>query len=249
MDARAVALRMDGPAEITNLPASSPEDHGVDATWTIRLGADGSAQLEGEERGTGDDAFWMRTNLTEQAARAQWVEDRLVGTWFPTVEVDKKVDFRGDLQRGAASVRWRARSDGLARHEGPELVVPLSPAQTTASQLAPLVKRTLPVWLPPYLAPRKEARTLHVVAPKGYRFAALPSGGDENGGPFGRAHLEVARDPADPRAIVVKRTIVFDQSIIGVDEYPRWRSWVQRVDALMHKAVRLVPAGAEGGAR
>jgi hypothetical protein len=128
-------------------------------------------------------------------------------------------------------------------------VVPLSPAQTTASQLAPLVKRTLPVWLPPYLAPRKEARTLRVVAPKGYRFEVLPGGGDENGGSFGRAHLDVVRDRADPHAIVVKRTVVFDQSVIGVDEYARWRSWVQRVDALMHKTVRLVPASAEGGAR
>ncbi len=212
MDARAVALRLDGPAEITNLPASSPDDHGVDATWTIRLAADGSAKLEGEERAAGDDAFWMRSNLTEPGARAQWVEDRLVGPWFATVEVDKKVDFRGDLARGQAVARWRARSDGLARHEGPELVVPLSPSQTTASQLAPLVKRTLPVWLPPYLAPRKESRTIRVVAPARYDFEALPSGGDVNGGPFGRAHLEVSHDPNDPRAVLVRRTIVFDQS-------------------------------------
>jgi hypothetical protein len=249
MDARAVALRMDGPAEIESLPPSSPDDHGVDATWTLRLGADGSAQLEGEERASGDDAFFMRSNLTEPGARAQWVEDRLVGTWFPTVEVDKKVDFRGDLPRGAASMHWRARSDGLARHEAAELVVALSPAQTLASQLAPLVKRTLPVWLPPNLAPRKEARTIRVVAPKGYAFEALPRGGDENGGTFGRAHLDVSRDPGDPRTVVVKRTVVFDQSIISVDEYPRWRAWVQRVDALMHKAVRLSPEPATGGAR
>ncbi len=249
MDARAVALRMDGPAEIENLPASSPDDHGVDATWTIRLAADGGAQLEGEERATGDDAFFMRTNLTEPGARAQWVEDRLVGTWFPTVEVDKKVDFRGDLPGGAASMRWRARSDGLARHEATELVVPLSPSQPLASQLAPLVKRTLPVWLPPNLAPRKEARTLRVVAPKGYVFETLPRGGDENGGTFGRAHLDVSRDPGDPRAVLVKRTVVFDQSVISVDEYPRWRAWVQRVDALMHKALRLSPGPAAGAAR
>jgi hypothetical protein len=247
MDARAVALRMDGPAEIVELPASTPDEHGVDATWTLHLAPDGSADLEGEERAAGDDAFWMRSYLTEPGARAQWVEDRLVGPWFPTVEVDKKVDFHGDLPRGAATVRWRARSDGLGRHEGTELVVPLSPSQTTASQLAPLVKRTLPVWLPPHIAPRKEARTIRVIAPKGWRFEPPPAGGDENGGPFGRAHLDVARDPRDPQTLVVRRTVVFDQSRISVEEYPKWRAWVQRVDALMHKAVRLEPA--PGGAR
>jgi hypothetical protein len=242
MDARAVALRMDGPAEIVALPSSTPDDHGVDATWTLGLKADGGADLSGEERALGDDAFWMRTYLTEPAPRAQWVEEHLVGPWFPTVEVDKKVDFQGDLARGGATARWRARSSGLARHEGQELVVPLSPSQTTASQLAPLVERTLPVWLPPYVAPRKEARTIRVVAPPGFAFEALPPGGDENGGAFGRAHLELARDPADPRAVIVKRTVVFDQSEISVEDYPKWRAWVQRVDALMHKSVRLSPA-------
>jgi hypothetical protein len=242
MDARAVALRMDGPADIVQLPSSSPDDHGVDATWTLRMAADGSADLEGDEHGTGDDAFFMRTYLTEPGARAQWIEDRLVGPWFSTVEVDKKVDFRGDLPRGQADVKWRARSAGLGRHEGTELVVPLSPSQPTASQIAPLVRRTLPVWLPPWLAPRKESRTIRVVAPKGWRFEALPQGGDENGGPFGRAHLDIAFDPHDPGTVVVHRTTVFDQSAISVDEYPRWRAWVQKVDALMHKAVRLEPA-------
>ena len=245
MDARAVALRMDGPADIVQLPSSSPDDHGVDATWTVSLAADGTANLEGDERATGDDAFWMRTYLTEPGARAQWVEDRLVGPWFPTVEVDKKVGFRGDLPRGGADVTWRARSDGLARREGNELVVPLSPAQPLASQLAPLVKRTQPVWLPPYMAPRKESRTIRVVAPAGWRFEALPQGGDENGGPFGRAHLDVSRDPHG-EAILVHRTTVFDQSSIPVDDYPKWRAWVQRVDALMHKAVRLEPTPAAG---
>jgi hypothetical protein len=249
MDARAVAMRMDGPPEIATLPGGSPEDHGVDSMWTVRLQADGSALLEGTDRGVGDDAFSMRTNLTEPGARAQWVEDHLVGPWFSTVELDKKIDFQGELSRGMASVTWRARSDGVARHDGTELFVPLSPSQTMASQLAPLVKRTLPVWLPPYLAPRKETRTIRVIAPKGWGFPTLPRGGDENGGAFGRAHLEVARDPAFPQAIVAKRTVVFDQSAIGVDEYPRWRAWVQRVDTLMHKGVRLTRVASGGIAR
>jgi hypothetical protein len=246
MDARAPALQMDGPAAMVSLPSSSPDDHGVDSTWTVKLSASGSAELEGDERAIGDEAFWMRSNLTEPDARAQWVEDHLVGPWFATVEVAKKVDFQGDLGRGVATVKWKAHSDGLARREGAELVVPLSPSQPMASQVAPLVRRTVPVWLPSSQAPRKESRTIRVVAAKGWRFEALPVGGDENGGPFGRAHLEVTRDPRDPQAVLVKRSMVFDQSVIPVDEYPRWRAWVQRADALMHKALRLE---ATGGAR
>ena len=176
MDARAAALRMTGAASIVELPSSSPDDHGVDATWTLSLAADGSGDLEGEDRATGDDAFWMRTYLTEPGSRAQWMEDHLVGTWFSTVQVDKKVDFDGALPHGAATVRWHARSTGLARKEGSELVLALSPSQTMASRLAPLVERTLPVWLPPHVAPRAETHTIRVVAPKGWSFEALPEG-------------------------------------------------------------------------
>jgi hypothetical protein len=245
MDARAVALRMDaGPAEIVQLPASSPDDHGADVNWTITLHPDGSGDLVGEEKHTGDGAFWLRTYLTEAGARAQYVEERLVGGWFPTVEVDKQIDFKGDLAHGQAWVKYRAKSEGLARHEQSDMVLPLSPSQTLASQIAPLVKRTLPVWLPPYMAPMHETRTIRIVAPKGFHWGALPPGGDENGGELGRAHLDVMPDKTDPRAILVRRTLVFDQSVVGVDKYPAWRAWVQRVDALMHRSVRLV-AGEE----
>jgi hypothetical protein len=247
MDARAVGLRMDGPAEIVTLPSGSPSDHGVDSTWTIALRPDGSADLDGEERASGDDAFWLRTYLTEPGARAPWVEEHLIRPWFPTVEIGKTVEFRGELPQGRAVVRWRAASSGLARHEGDEMVVPLSPSQTLASQLAPLVKRTQPVWLPPNVAPRKEARTIRVIAPKNWSFAGLPAGGDENGGAFGRAHVDVALDPHQPNVVMVHRTVIFDQSAISVDEYPRWRSWIQRVDALMHRSVRLVAAAGGAG--
>jgi hypothetical protein len=247
MDARAVALRMAGPPEIVELPSSSPEGHGVDANWTLALHDDGGADLDGVERAVGDDAFFMRTYLTEPGARASWVEEHLIATWFSTVEIDKNVDFKGDLPMGAAYVHWKAKSTALARHEGSELVVPLSPSQPLAAQLAPLVRRTLPVRLPPHVAPRKETHTIRIVAPRGWAFEPLPEGGNEDGGPFGHAHLDVSRDPGDPRVIIVHRTWVCDESAIGVDDYAKWRAWIQRVDALMHQSVRLLPAPA--GAR
>lgn len=117
--------------------------------------------------------------------------------------------------------------------------MPLSPSQTLASQLAPLVTRTLPVWLPPHVAPRKESRTILLSLPAGYQFEPLPSGGEVDGGPFGLARLDISLDPRDKRTAIAKRTVLFNQSAISVGEYPSWRAWIQRIDALMHETVRL----------
>ncbi len=62
MDARAVALQHRlGPAEIVQLPPSSPDDHGSDVTWTITLKPDGSGDLAGEERHVGRRRVLLRT--------------------------------------------------------------------------------------------------------------------------------------------------------------------------------------------
>ena len=243
MDARAVALRMAGPPTVVTLPASSPDDHGANVTWNVTLKADGSAEMNGEEMHMGDGAFWLRTNLREPDAREQYVEDNLVAPWFPSSEVDKKIDFKGDLPEGRAWVKYSAHSQGLARHESGELVVPVSPSQTLASQLAPLVRRTLPVVLPPYLAPMHQVRTLKVTAAPGFTWVEAPAGGTEDGGEFGKAELAIARDPHDARVMVITRKTSFDASTIPVEKYGAWRAWLQRVDALMHKTVRMTPAG------
>ncbi len=180
----------------------------------------------------GDGAFWLRTNLSQADSRLNYVEGTLLGLWFPTVVVDKAIDFKGDLPHGEAWVHYKAKSEGLARHEQGELVVPISQSMPLASQIAPLVTRTLPVQLPPYFAPSHETRTIRIVAPAGWAWAELPLGGDENGGDFGRAHLTIARDPRDVRAVVVTRSVSFDLDRIPVAKYGAWRAWLQRVDAL-----------------
>ncbi|MDB4943447.1 MAG: Transglutaminase-like enzyme putative cysteine protease [Labilithrix sp.] len=246
MDARAYGLRMDaGPAEVVQLPASSPDDHGSDVLWTLTVFPDGSGEVTGEEKHSGDAAFWLRSNLTQAEARGQYVEDNLVGPWFPSVELDKNIDFKGDLTGGQASVKYKAKSRGMARREGKDLVLSLSPANTYGSSLAPLTTRTLPVQLPPYLAPSHQNRTTRVIAPAGFAWGDLPPGGEANGGAFGRAKIEIGRDPKDARVLLIKRSVVFDQHQIPVDKYAAWRGFIQQVDALMHKEVRLVPAGGE----
>jgi hypothetical protein len=242
MDARTVALFVhDGPAKIVETPASSPSDHGIDAEWTIKLSPTGAGDLVASEKHMGDAAFELRTNLGQSDARAQWVEQYLASGWFPTVQVKPAIEFASDLPNGAAVLRYEARSEGLARREGDELAVPVSEGNTLTSQLAPLVKRTLPVVLPPGLAPGHQTRTISIVAPPGFAFADLPPGGEEQGGEFGSARLEFKRG-AGANTVVVKRTVVFDLSTIPLEKYPAWRGWLQRVDGLMHRMVRLVPA-------
>jgi hypothetical protein len=244
MDARAYGLKVDArPAEIFQLPKGSPDDHGSEATWTLSLHPDASADLVGEERHTGDSAFWLRTYASQPDARAQYVEDNLVSPYLPTVAVDKTIEFKGDLPHGQAWVKYKAHSDGAARFEQGQLVVPLTRGASLASQLAPLLERTLPVVLPPQLAPNHRSRTVRIVLPPGYRWADLPEGGDENGGGFGRAHLDIARDTKDPRAILVHYLVVFDESRIPVDRYPAFREWLQKVDRLMRKTGRAAPEG------
>ena len=243
MDARTVALFIDeGAAKIIDTPASSPDDHGVDATWTIKLSPSGAGDLVATERHTGDAAFELRMNLKQADARSQWVEQYLASGWFPTVQVQGDVAFKPDLPQGVATLGYGAHTEGLARREGAELAVPVAETSTLTSQLAPLVKRTLPVVLPPRLAPGHETRAITIVAPPGFTFADLPPGGDEPGGEFGKAHLEFAR-AGGKNAVIVKRSVVFDLSTIPVEKYAKWRAWLQRVDGLMHRMVRLVPDG------
>jgi hypothetical protein len=109
------------------------------------------------------------------------------------------------------------------------------------SQLAPLLKRKLPVVLPPNTAPSHQTRIIYVEAPAGYRPTELPKGGEENGGEFGYARLDIKRAPGGSAGVVIQRTVVFDMSTIPVDKYEAWRAWLQRVDALLHRSIRFAP--------
>lgn len=240
MDARTLAFFIDnGPPKMIETPLGSPDDHGTEANWKLVLQATGEGKLTATEQHVGDAAFELRTNLVEPDARKQWVEQYLTNKWVAGVEVDGDIGFDGNMPGGAAKLRYQASSRNIARREANELVVPLGDTVTFASQLAPLAKRTLPVVLPAYIAPRRNVRTLTIVAPAGYDFSELPPGGVENGGEFGKAILEMA--PGEPGTVVVKRTVIFDLSTIPLDKYQAWRAWLQRVDALMNRTVRLVP--------
>ena len=144
-----------------------------------------------------------------------------------------------------AGVIGCAVAHALAREDVSVLVLDASTpgagaSQASAGVLAPLIQRTLPVELPASVAPQHRDMTIEVVAPKGFVFADLPPDGEEDGGEFGKASLSLVLSP-DKRRVTVKRTVALSRSRISVAEYPRWRAWLQRVDGVLQRSVRLVP--------
>ena len=230
----------------TTTPAPSPEDHGRDARWQVTLTESGAGELQAEERHRGDDAFWLRAKLGESETRAQIVEREVLAHWWPSVGVDRKVDFDARFAfkpgDGGARLTYRARSDAFARRQGDSLVFPLAPVTTLTSRLAPLTRRTLPVVLPVYGpeagAPSRDTREFEIQAPAGYRLAGLPRSGTEPGGAFGEARLESTRK--SDRLVLVRSTLSIRADRVSPDQYASWRSWLSRVDSLLHQSVRFV---------
>jgi hypothetical protein len=242
MDARTYALfAHEGPAQMVATPRSKPDEHGAEASWELRLEPSGAASVVATEVHRGDHAFYLRTSLKEPDARAPWIEQNLLATWLPQAQVDPAVEFNGDLPQGHARVSYRGRSLALGRTEGADLVVTLTPSLTMTSQFAPLPRRTLPVVLPPQLAPSRTVRSFLIVAPEGMRVGPLPPGGSADGGEFGSATLDL-EVLQDGRAVRLKRGLTFDQDTIPVDRYEAWRAWLTQVDALMQRSIRFVPA-------
>lgn len=236
------------PARIDATVPASAADHGVDARWSVQLDAAGDAKLVATERHSGDAAFFLRMQLKEPDARAQWVEQELLASFLPAVELDPTVSFDGELPGGAASVGYSARSSGLARREGDELFVAVAPRMPLTAELAPLVRRTLPVVLPPSLAPRHQRLELRIEAPPSHTFAELPPDAVEDGKGFGRAKVsfvrEPGRGPGGGEVVTMRREIAFEASRIEVAQYPEWRLWLQRIDRLLQRGVRLQPRAA-----
>ena len=248
MDGRAKALRMDGPAEIVSLPATRPDAHGFRTEWKLTLREDGGGTLSADEVHRGDRAFWLRTAAREEQARAQYVEESSLGGYFSQIHADKKVTFDGDLPNGNARIAYTATADagGLARRDEGELIVMTSGNVPFTTQLAPLPRRTLPVVLPPGMAPSEQTRVFRITPPSGYEASDLPEGGVEDGGPFGKVETSYKREG---KSVVVTRRTLFDAHVIPVADYEKYRAWLLRVDALARKPLRFQPSTRERGVR
>ena len=236
MDARAMAFFIDdGPAKPVRTPSSRPEDHGIESTWTLKIDDDGNAHLEADELFAGDHAFFARTNLSEPGARASFIEQSLVASFFPTIRVGDDAAFAGELPQGKARIRYEAISRGFARREGESLVISLARSMSLSSQLAPLPRRKLPLVLPSHWAPSHQKRKIRLLLPEGYESTEKEGRRETRSPRFGHAAITIAREG---RALVVEQELTIDASTIEASDYPAFRAWLGEVDALFSRSLR-----------
>jgi hypothetical protein len=238
MDARASALPLSKNTAIVTLPRSSPKEHGSLAKWAITLDRDGGGDLRSVEAHKGDTAFWLRTSMRQADAREQIVLDALMGGYFTNVTVAKEIAFDGDLKDGEASVKYAAKSrGGFARLDGSSLIFELRSHASMTSKYAAFPKRTLPVILPPNVAPSTSTHVVTVDAPPGYQLETQAFDLTESGGVFGSVRVTLRRE-SKTRA-VIERTVTFDESEVAVKDYEAFRTWLIKADALMLRGIRF----------
>ena len=244
MDARAVALRLDGPAEIVELPV---EHAGRPRRRRARGRSGSSADGERGPRGRGARDGGRRVldaHVPDRAGRAG-----AVGRGPPRRALVP--DGRGRQEgRLPGRPRARRRDDAVAR----ALERPRAARGTGARRAAVAVaddgvaaraageahaarcgcRRT-------WRRARSRGRSASWRR-QGCALRAAAAGRRRERRRRSAARTSTSRATrATRRRSSCKRTIVFDQSAIAVDDYPKWRAWVQRVDALMHKASASCP--------
>ncbi len=238
MDGGAMALVVEATPKIIETPIGSADDHGEAVSWTITLQGDGSGTITAEETHVGDAGFQLRTHLRQPDTRASWVEQNLLLGRVSSVTLAPDVSFE-QTGRGA-KVGYRATSRTLARREGDDLVLTLAPSTPITTVLAPLAKRTLPVELPPGIAPWHRRMHIDVVAPEGMHFAPPPPDVAVGAGDYGATTVTLTVAENGRRA-TIERSIALKRARVPVADYPAWRRFLQQTDAALRRSLRLVP--------
>ncbi|MAQ13993.1 MAG: hypothetical protein CMN30_04255 [Sandaracinus sp.] len=221
-------------AELKVSPYMSPDDVRRERALDVRLAADGSATVRGEETITGSRAGMMRRRYQAQATRKERLQEALRGI-FAGVEVTEE-SFQ-ELDPGEpVRFTYEASVPQLAESTGSELRLAASAGRLSSLATTPTRRHPLMLGPPETFT---ERRVFHL--PAGHTAANLPRGGEATS-PFGRVAITYGRDG---NAITAETTITFTTARVAPREYPAFRQWIQAADQLLRERITVRSGAAQ----
>jgi cellulose synthase operon protein C len=216
-----------GPAEVVRTPARSRVDERREVSVRIALEADGSAEVEGEERyhGAAGAAAKAAVERLDASGRRQVIESMLARS-FRGVSLAEATMLGEDDPEGPLVLRWRGRLARLARPAGGDaglvLDAPVLPSRLgaryvqVASRSAPLL-----VQVPERVVQRVEIRGPEGLVPT----ASGPRAIESPFGAFSRA------ERVEGRTLVREDRLELSRGRIAPERYGEFAAFAAAVDS------------------
>jgi len=215
-------------AELRTTPWLSADDVRHERDLDVRLAADGSAELRGEEVVTGSRAGMLRTRYEAPATRQERLQNSLAQR-FAGVEVIEESFDSLDPSR-PIRFRYRARAPRVAQRVGDEMRVEVGAFRM--QQLARTPTRNYPLMLGPP-STTVERRTLRL--PPGHVVSTLPQGGNV-ASKFGRVAVSYERNDG---TVTVSTTVSFARPRVSPEQYQAFRAWIEDADELLREKITI----------
>lgn len=238
MDQGALALIVDGAnTRLVTIPLAPADDNSNTSLYTLRVEADGSLVVAGEERFHGSHNSRERQRFEDHASQRQTLERELASS-IPGTQVTK-IDVM-DLSLGATEVGYRFEAilpkRAVVENDG-SLVMPLSlyPHDLTGNY-AETSSRRFELFVD---HPWRTRNVMHYVLPPGMRVHDLPRGGRvEN------RHLRFVQTvvPTADGFTVDEDTALLSRRI-PVADYAAFREAALTADRFMKRKIHIIPVG------
>lgn len=228
--ANVLVVEPEAPSRFLTTPEANPEENGSALELTVALKVDGSAQVKGRLRTTGQGAPEQRRAYETPATRQSVFEQQWAQS-FPGVQVGtlsvsdvKALEQPVTVEFTAALPRYAEAGGGILRF------YPFGASRTFTQALAPLSERTYDVSLPGVWV---NQLVFTYQLPAGWTVPELPSDVEETS-KWGTLRVVVRRVDAGLR---VEGVMVMREPRVAAAEYPAFRAWLMSVDQAFSRKV------------
>jgi hypothetical protein len=236
--ASVLIVNPDGKSRFTTTPFDRAANNVTTSDFKIRLGLNGSAEIDGASTVTGVAAADYRTAYQSESTRRAVFEEAWSRT-FPGLKVRNVTTSDLSALEHDVELRFSLQVPGFGRPEGSGLsFTPFGEMRPYVESYAPLSTRRYDLILTyPWVNRFHHSYAL----PVGMVPAALPSPAEATS-PFGHVRLSYRFDSG---VLIADGEIAIEASAVPSKDYAAFKSFLAQADAIVQKRVILVQAGAQ----